>query len=105
MIYQGDRDMDALVQVVESSLYVPRLNLELAHGIAVHSSQGDEFDYVCVIVPRYTSFVTKEILYTALTRPKKHLYIMSTVDIMKKCVKNKRKSRQTTLGMMLRGEV
>jgi ATP-dependent exoDNAse (exonuclease V) alpha subunit len=51
--------MDALVHVGESSLYVPRLNLELAHGITVHSSQGDEFDYVCVIVPRYTSFVTK----------------------------------------------
>jgi exodeoxyribonuclease V alpha subunit len=41
---------------------------ELAFAITVHKAQGSEFDNVFVVLPRKRSLLSKELVYTALTR-------------------------------------
>ena len=84
---------------------VPRRYVDLAHCVDVHKSQGDEWDYVVVIIDRYSSFVCRELFYTASTRPKKHLYIISTLDIIKKCIENERTPRLTMLQWILKKKI
>jgi len=56
--------------------------LVLAYASTIHSSQGNEWDNVAVIVPWSNNkfvvknFITASLLYTAVTRPKKHLTII-----------------------------
>ncbi|MBD1398834.1 AAA family ATPase [Pontibacter sp. JH31] len=49
--------------------------LELAYCITVHKSQGSGFDHVFVVIPERLSLLSKELLYTALTRSKETLTI------------------------------
>jgi exodeoxyribonuclease V alpha subunit len=104
--FYGKNGVQAMVLVGEDVLTLPYSHLDYAHGITVHSSQGDEFDYVLVIVPFYTKdFFTKELLYTSLTRGKKHMYVVSSPEVIIKSCQNKRRSRQTASGMMLKDEL
>ena len=50
---------------------------DYAYGITIHKSQGSEFDTVVVILPENIgSLFTRELLYTALTRARKKLYLL-----------------------------
>ena len=51
-------------------------DLELAYAITCHKSQGSQFNYViCGIDGSHYVMRTKELLYTILTRAKKHCYL------------------------------
>ena len=50
-------------------------NFDLAYGISVHKSQGSDFRNVFLVVPRKQSLLSKELLYTALTRSKYRLFV------------------------------
>ncbi|MDI3502723.1 MAG: hypothetical protein PWR09_848, partial [Archaeoglobi archaeon] len=50
--------------------------IDFAYAITVHKSQGSDFDYVILVLKDVTSFITRELIYTALTRAKKKLYIL-----------------------------
>ena len=57
-------------------------NLELAYAISVHKSQGSEFDYVYIIIPKREShLLSMELLYTALTRAQNHVTVLLQQDI------------------------
>ena len=57
-------------------------NLELAYAISVHKSQGSEFDYVYIVIPKRDShLLSMELLYTAITRAQKHVTIFLQDDI------------------------
>lgn len=43
-------------------------NFELAYAITIHKSQGSDFKNVFLVIPRKQSLLSKELLYTALTR-------------------------------------
>ena len=43
---------------------------ELAYAITVHKSQGSEFEHTFVVVPQRKALLSKELIYTALTRAK-----------------------------------
>ena len=59
--------------------------LELAYAMTVHKSQGSEFDRVVIVLPEQDSeFVTREILYTALTRAKQAVTIVGSEDAIRK---------------------
>jgi exodeoxyribonuclease V alpha subunit len=58
-------------------------NLELGYAITVHKSQGSEFDTVFLILPREeTGLISRELLYTALTRSRSKLILFLQKDIM-----------------------
>src|ERR1700761_7798718 len=44
--------------------------LELAYALTVHKSQGSEFKKVFLVIPNPCLLLTREMLYTALTRQK-----------------------------------
>ncbi|WP_344938925.1 ATP-dependent RecD-like DNA helicase [Actinomadura miaoliensis] len=50
--------------------------LELAWAITIHKSQGSEFGKVFVLLPRATRSLSREMLYTALTRQKDRVVLM-----------------------------
>lgn len=57
-------------------------NLELAYAISVHKSQGSEFDYVYIVIPKRDShLLSMELLYTAITRAQKKVTIFLQDDI------------------------
>ena len=51
-------------------------NLELAYALTIHKAQGSEFDTVILILPESKHLLTRELMYTALTRQKKKLIIL-----------------------------
>ena len=60
----------------------PLGNLELAYAISVHKSQGSEFTYVYLVLPKYKkALLSKELIYTAITRAKTRLTIFAEQDI------------------------
>lgn len=73
--------------------------LELAYAITVHKSQGSE--YPVVIIPTYQCppmLMTRNLLYTAVTRAKKMVVMVGRSDIPAKMVANNREVlRYTTL--------
>ena len=49
---------------------------ELAYAMTVHKSQGSEFDHTVMVLPCYRStFITRELLYTGITRAKSFVTI------------------------------
>ena len=50
--------------------------LELAYALTIHKAQGSEFKKVFVVLPKACNLVSRELLYTALTRSKKQLVLL-----------------------------
>ena len=73
--------------------------LELAYAITVHKSQGSE--YPVVIIPMYSCppmLMTRNLLYTAVTRARSMVILVGRRDIPRKMVSNNREIlRYTTL--------
>lgn len=57
--------------------------LELAYAITVHKSQGSEFGTVFLIIPDPCFLLTREMLYTALTRQKQKVVVLYQGDNFK----------------------
>lgn len=57
---------------------------ETVFAMTIHKSQGSEFDRVWVILPRAADIpiLTRELLYTAVTRAKTKVYVQATADIL-----------------------
>lgn len=55
--------------------------LELAYALTVHKSQGSSFGKTIVVINGKNSFITKELLYTAFSRQKDKLIILSDLSI------------------------
>jgi exodeoxyribonuclease V alpha subunit len=54
---------------------------ELAFAMTVHKSQGSELDHVVIVLPKLNSpLLTRELLYTAITRARKSCVICGTKD-------------------------
>ncbi len=50
--------------------------LELAYALTVHKSQGSEFGMVILVLPNPCRLLSRELLYTALTRQKDRIIIL-----------------------------
>ncbi len=51
-------------------------DFELAYGITVHKAQGSEFEEVLVVLPERRALLSRELVYTALTRSKTKLTLL-----------------------------
>ena len=55
--------------------------LELAYALTVHKSQGSGFGKTIVVINGKSSFVSKELLYTAFSRQREKLIVLSDLSI------------------------
>lgn len=66
------------------------VDYETAYAGTVHKSQGSEFDSVAIIIPEGSEkMLTREILYTALTRAKKNVSIYSNDEEIRTAIKKR----------------
>ena len=68
-------------------------DLETAYAITVHKSQGSEFKAVVLpVISLVPNLAYRNLLYTAVTRAKKHLILVGDRDIVIRMTDNNRKS-------------
>lgn len=77
-------------------------NHETVYAMTIHKSQGSEFDDVVISMPQHWSpLLTKELLYTGITRAKKTVDIFASPALMYKTLQTKTQ-RLSGLGQALR---
>jgi exodeoxyribonuclease V alpha subunit len=65
-------------------------DLEIAFALTVHKSQGSEFDDVMLVLPEHaTALLSRQIVYTGITRAKASVTILGTRDILEKAIRNR----------------
>lgn len=72
-------------------------DLDLSYAITIHKSQGSEFD--CVIIPMMQvapMLLTRNLLYTGVTRAKKLVVLVGEKRIIKKMVDNNTSNKRYT---------
>ena len=73
-------------------------NLKLAYAISIHKSQGSEYENVILpIFPSYFKMLRKKIIYTAITRAKKKLIMVGSVETLNQAITALEPIRQTGL--------
>lgn len=55
--------------------------LELAYAVTVHKAQGSEFGTTILVLPKKSRLVSREMLYTALTRQQRRVVILHQGDL------------------------
>lgn len=50
--------------------------LELAYALTVHKAQGSQFDLVILVLPKEHRIMSRELIYTALTRHRRRVVVM-----------------------------
>lgn len=72
--------------------------LVLSYAITIHKSQGSEFDYVVIpIVSGSPYILTRNLIYTAVTRAKKMVVLVGDKDSLKKMVKNNYTAKRNSM--------
>ena len=93
-------------------------HLQPAYATTVHKSQGSEFDHLALILPeqgidpivgkpesgRMRNIMSREMLYTALTRAKKSVLILGEKTVLETAALNKEK-RYSGLGSLIRSKM
>ena len=74
-------------------------NFRLAYAISIHKAQGSEFDVVVIpIVKGYNKMLYQKLIYTAVTRAKKKLYLVGDFKALEMAASNRREDeRRTTI--------
>ena len=75
------------------------LNFKKAYAISIHKSQGSEFDIVVIpLVKNFQKMLYRKLIYTAVTRSKKKLYLIGDIEALQLAVSNdKADLRRTTI--------
>lgn len=74
-------------------------NFRLAYSISIHKAQGSEFDTVVIpIVKGYRKMLYQKLIYTAVTRAKKQIYLIGDIEALRYAAKNTEyEARRTTI--------
>lgn len=78
-------------------------NIELAYALTVHKAMGSEFDTVIIpILAANKILLTRDLVYTAITRAKKQVYLVGQKDVLFLAVhRTKSDKRNTLLGQRI----
>jgi hypothetical protein len=79
----------------------------IAHSasISIHKSQGSEYDFVILYIPEdksFSNFLNINLLYTAITRTKKSIWLVASKDTLERTSVTMQPSRFDGLSDMLR---
>jgi len=65
-------------------------NRESSFALTIHKSQGSEYDFVHIIMPEGVErLISREILYTAVTRAKKGVHLYGSEDVVRLALSRK----------------
>ncbi|MCG6386878.1 ATP-binding domain-containing protein, partial [Vibrio fluvialis] len=63
---------------------------ETAYAMTIHKSQGSEFEFtVMILPPEFSPILTRELIYTGITRAKKQLALYCDMGVLKRGIKLK----------------
>jgi exodeoxyribonuclease V alpha subunit len=79
-------------------------SLRLAYAQTVHKSQGQEYDVIVIpVLPQFGRQLQRNLFYTAITRAKQKVFVVGTIQAVRKAVQNnKAQARNTLLDVRLR---
>lgn len=78
--------------------------LELAYAITIHKSQGSAANNVILVTPKaHKGFLNRNLLYVAVSRAKKQLWHIGSIDVLNSTLKKSANfNRNTSLGHLLK---
>lgn len=97
VIVSGKRVDEIFSLVIQNHTYmfyplrmISEVEFDLAYAITIHKSQGSDFDNILVILPTSEGhpLLTKQIVYTAITRSKGSAYILSNQERLQEAQNN-----------------
>ena len=72
--------------------------LTLSYAVSIHKAQGSEYDCVILLMlPRHAVMLNREIFYTAVTRSRKKLFLVSCEDAIYQAMARSTPNRRRTL--------
>ena len=88
-------------------MYSDLEQIEHSYSITIHKSQGSEFDVAIIVIPKaYQMLLTRNLLYTGLTRAKKMLIVIGGEETINFMIQNvKIKHRNTGLSYKLQNSL
>jgi exodeoxyribonuclease V alpha subunit len=67
---------------------------DTAFAMTVHKSQGSEFEHAALVLPnQFTPVVTRELVYTAITRARKRLSLYADDRVLEKAIMTRTERR------------
>lgn len=76
---------------------VQTIDLTLAYCISIHKAQGNEYQKVIIFLPNYNlNFMDNKIFYTAITRTKSELIIISDLKTINTAINNIHNNKRET---------
>ena len=102
-----DEKEHMIVRILDKTITLSRedlQNVEFAYAITIHKSQGSEFNEVCVVLPENAkNMMSRRILYTAISRAKKKVTILSMNHAENNAIlNNAERGRYTLLSQRLK---
>lgn len=88
-LYEGQWQFDVYFPSLEKWFPAARLprNIETAFSLTIHKSQGSEFEHVAVVLDHFAqNLLSKELIYTAITRAKKAVSILAAPQSLAQAV-------------------
>ncbi len=56
--------------------------------MTIHKSQGSEFDFTLMVLPaEFSPILTRELIYTGITRAKKKLALYADAQVLKRAIR------------------
>lgn len=72
--------------------------LTLSYAVSVHKAQGSEYDMlVLVLLPTHSIMLNRELFYTAVTRAKKKIFLISDPATLRRAIDNAAPAKRKTL--------
>lgn len=105
-VYNGDigivTELDGVYCKIDmlgvKTVNIHRDDIELAYGITIHKSQGSEYDVVILVLHKsHGRLLNKQLLYTAITRAKKKIYIVTSNTTLMRAATTRSKQRYSLL--------
>ena len=96
----ADDDAGLIVDFDGRTVAIPRsdaADLQSAYAISIHKSQGSEFPIVVLpLMRQHFVMLQRNLLYTALTRGRKKVFVVGDESAWKAAVRNARAAMRTT---------
>jgi len=109
-VFNGDQGIIVDFNIEKKSMFVDFENriveyntdeideLTLSYAISIHKSQGSEYEVtVLILLPTHSIMLNREIFYTAVTRAKKKILLISDENTIQRAINNSLPSQRKTM--------